>query len=153
MKTLQYFCFILVFPVLLAVSCSHPKMTVKEVMDNTITKLYQTKNYLQLSKLDNDQVMALFSKDEKEALATQHWSFDVNEPVMVSVMRSSNQKIVPFWLTEKGFHKTDLTMKNEQTVYEVWQKSFDAGHVGLGVDGFEQNLGMHYFVSVAPLNN
>jgi len=152
MKTLRYFCFILIVPALLVVSCSHRARTVKEVMDHAIAKLYQTKDFAQLSNLDYNQVMALFSKDEKEALATQHWSFDVNQPVMVSVMRSAKQTVVPFWLTEKGFHKTNLTMKNEQTVYEVWQKSFDAGHVGLGVDGFDQELGMHYFVSVAHLN-
>lgn len=121
-------------------------------MDNAIARLYKTMDEKQLAALDNDQVMALFSKDEKEVLSTKHWSFDVNVPVTVSVMRSEKQKIVPFWLAESGFKKTSLTMKNEQTVYEVWQKSFDSGHVGLGVNGFDQDLGMHYFVSVAPQN-
>jgi Predicted phosphohydrolases len=107
-------------------------------------------DYKQLSQLTNEQVMALFSPEEKEALATQHWSFDVNLPVIVSVMVSEKLKIEPFWLKEKGFQKTSLTMKNEQTVYDVWQKSFKAGRVGLGVNGFDQDLGMHYFVSVAP---
>jgi hypothetical protein len=133
-------------------SCKHEVKSVKAVMDDVITKLYQTSDEKQLAALNNDLVMALFSKDEKEALATQHWSFDVNVPVVVSVMRSAEQKVIPFWLPESGFRKTDLTMKNEQTVYEVWKKSFDAGHVGLGVNGFDQELGMHYFVSVAPQN-
>ena len=42
-------------------------------------------------------------------------------------------------------------MKNEQNTYEVWQKSFDKGTVGLGINGFE-NFSYHYFVSVAPQN-
>lgn len=109
-------------------------------------------DYRQLSKLTNEQVMTIFSPDEKEALATQHWSFDVNVPVVVSVMVSEKQNVLPFWLTEKGFRKTNLTMKNEQTVYDVWQKSFKAGRVGLGVNSFDQELGMHYFVSVASEN-
>ena len=99
--------------------------------------------------MDYDKVFSLFSEDEKEVLATRHWMFDVNVPVVVSVMRSTEQKIVPFWLPEKGFVKTDMTMKNEQTTYEVWQKSFNAGTVGLGINGFE-NYPLHYFVSVAP---
>lgn len=121
-------------------------------MDNTIEQLYNSFDFKQLSKLDNESVMAIFSPAEREALATQHWCFDVNTPVVVSVMVSEKLKVVPFWLTEKGFRKTNLTMKNEQTIYDVWQKSFDAGRVGLGIDSFDQDLGMHYFVSVTPEN-
>jgi hypothetical protein len=134
-------------------SCSRTEKSdrsVKEVMDDVITKLYRTKDAKQLVTLDNEQVMALFSNEEKQVLSTKHWMFDVNVPVVVSVIRSAEQKVVPFWLTENGFQKTDLTMKNEQTIYEVWQKSYGEGRVGLGVNGFDQELGMHYFVSVTP---
>ncbi len=133
----------------LLVSCTQNPGTVKEVMDKTITQLYKTMNARQLQKLNNDQVMKLFSSDEKEVLSTRHWMFTVNVPVIVSVMRSNEQKIIPFWLTKSGFVKTDRTMKNEQTTYEVWQKAFKAGPVGLGVNGFE-NFMLHYFVSVTP---
>jgi hypothetical protein len=151
MKKQHYTRLIGVLVVVLFISCAPRKViSVKEVMDNTIAKLYKTMDYKQLSKLTNEQVMTIFSPDEKEALATQHWSFDVNVPVVVSVMVSEKQNVLPFWLTEKGFRKTNLTMKNEQTVYDVWQKSFKAGRVGLGVNSFDQDLGMHYFVSVAP---
>jgi predicted phosphodiesterase len=77
--------------------------------------------------------------------------FDVNVPVIVSIMRSEEQKIIPFWLIPSGFVKTDKTMSNEQITYEVWQKKFEAGHVGLGINGFEDYM-LHYFVSVAPVN-
>jgi hypothetical protein len=151
MKTKQYAILIGILVVALFISCAPKEVpSVKEVMDNTITRLYKTMDYKQLSQLTNEQVMALFSSEEKEALATQHWSFDVNVPAVVSVMVSEKLKVEPFWLVEKGFRKTNLTMKNEQTVYDVWQKSFKAGRVGLGVNGFDQDLGMHYFVSVAP---
>jgi hypothetical protein len=66
-------------------------------------------------------------------------------------MRSKKQKIIPFWLKSNDFKKTDLTMKNGQTTYEVWQKSFEAGKVGLGINGF-RNYGYHYFVSVGAKN-
>ena len=115
---------------------SIPKQTVKEMMDQAVTHLYKTKSEQQLASLTNDQVMLLFNKQEKQVLATKYWMFDVNVPVVVSVMRSTEQKIVPFWLVPAGFEKTSKTMKNEQVTYEVWQKKFNAGHVGLGINGF-----------------
>ena len=124
-------------------------ISVKDVMDKTISGLYQKMSAKELTGLDNNQIMALFSDQEKQVLSTRHWMFAVNVPVVVSVMRSAKQETVPFWLTNSGFVKTALTLKNEQTTYEVWQKSFDAGAVGLGVNGFE-DYQLHYFVSVAP---
>lgn len=127
------------------------EQTVKDVMDQAVTKLYKTRSEKQLDSLTNDQIMALFNDQEKQVLATEHWMFDVNVPVVVSVMRSTKQTSAPFWLVSAGFVKTNKTIKNEQAVYEVWQKKFDAGHVGLGVNGFEDYM-LHYFVSVAPQN-
>ncbi|HEX5154683.1 MAG TPA: metallophosphoesterase family protein [Parafilimonas sp.] len=124
---------------------------VKDVMDQTVTKLYKTMSEQQLDSLTDGQVMALFNEEEKNVLATKHWMFDVNVPVVVSVMRSTEQKTVPFWLAPAGFVKTNKTMKNEEVTYEVWEKNFDAGHVGLGINGFEDYM-LHYFVSVAPQN-
>lgn len=131
------------------VSCKGDEKSVKDVIDSKISYLYRTMDSKELMSLDYDKVFSLFSEDEKEVLATRHWMFDVNVPVVVSVMRSEEQKIVPFWLSDNGFVKRDLKMKNEQTTYEVWQKSFGVGTVGLGINGFE-NYPLHYFVSVAP---
>ena len=130
---------------------SDQEQTVKEVMDQTVTKLYKTMSEKQLDSLTDNQVMALFTDKEKKVLATKHWMFDVNVPVVVSVMRSTEQKTVPFWLAPAGFVKTNKIMKNEQATYEIWQKKFNTGHVGLGVNGFEDYM-LHYFVSVAPQN-
>ncbi|MDP2337369.1 MAG: metallophosphoesterase family protein [Bacteroidota bacterium] len=142
---------VLYFLVTMLVSCTPKEQTVKSVMDQTIARLYKAMDEKQLSGLDNDKAMALFSENEKQVLSTRHWMFTVNVPVTVSVMRSTEQKIVPFWLSESGFKKTDLTMNNEQVTYEVWQKSFVAGQIGLGINGIE-NYSLHYFVSVAPQN-
>lgn len=128
-----------------------PDMMVKEVMDKTVTSLYKTMSESELDSLNNEQVMGLFNDQEKQVFASKHWMFDVNVPVTVSIMRSTEQKIVPFWLAPEGFVKTNFTITNEKITYEVWQKEFEAGHVGLGVNGFE-NYSLHYFVSVAPRN-
>ena len=124
---------------------------VKDVMDRVVTELYQTKSESELSGLDYNQVMDLFSEKEMQVLATRHWTFDVNVPVVVSVMRSERQKTVPFWLSENGFQKTEMVLNHEHATYEIWQKPFDAGVVELGVSGFE-NYGFHYFVSVGAQN-
>jgi acid phosphatase type 7 len=133
------------------ISCSKNEASVKDVMDRVVTELYQTKSESELSGLDYNQSMSLFSEQDLQVLSTRHWMFDVNVPVVVSVIRSTEQKTVPFWLIASGFKKTEMTMNNEHVTYEVWQKSFKKGTVGLGINGVE-NYSLHYFVSIAPQN-
>jgi len=133
----------------LLASCAQKPATVKSVMDRVITNLYETKSQQELNKLDNEQILQLFSQQERQVLATKYWCFDVNVPVVVSVLRHEGQKIVPFWLKESRFVKTGLTANNEHDTYEVWQKKFDAGRVELGINGFDKHR-PHYFVSVGP---
>ncbi|MBZ5857722.1 purple acid phosphatase family protein [Flavihumibacter profundi] len=131
-------------------SCKTPdNRSVKQVMDNKITELYASKTESELAALDYQQAKALFSPADLKILGSRHWMFEANVPVTVSVFRSKKQEIVPWWLAENGFTKTRLSVKNEHTEYEIWQKAFPAGHVGLGIDGFENN-GLHYFVAVQP---
>ena len=128
-----------------------PEKSVKDLMDNAISHIYSTMDSKAIESIDQEKAMKLFDENELKVLATRHWVFNTNVPVVVSIMRSTRQKIMPFWLESSGFEKTGLTMKNEQNTYEVWQKSFDKGTVGLGINGFE-NFSYHYFVSVAPQN-
>ncbi|MCE1197362.1 MAG: metallophosphoesterase family protein [Marinilabiliales bacterium] len=125
---------------------------VKSVMDRVIADLYKNSDKIDLMKLDGANILDLFTPEEKEILATTHQILHVNVPVIVSVMQNRSQKRVPFWLPQKGFTKTSLSMNNTQTTYDVWQKKFPAGDIGLGVDGFENGLALHYFVSVRPVN-
>ncbi|ULQ52137.1 purple acid phosphatase family protein [Flavihumibacter fluvii] len=131
-------------------SCNTPdNRSVKQVMDNKITELYASKTEAELAALDYPQAKALFSPADLNILGSRHWMFEANVPVTVSVFRSKKQVMVPWWLAENGFTKTRLSVKNENTEYEIWQKAFPAGHVGLGINGFE-NYGLHYFVAVQP---
>jgi len=151
MNYLKILLFLLILVAGNACSEKHSASSVKEIMDKTITRLYATMDEKALASITNEQSMSFFTKDELQVLATRYWYFDVNVPVIVSVMRSTEQKNVPFWLVASGFKKTGMTMKNEMVTYEVWQKKFGAGTVGLGINGFE-NYRLHYFVSVAPAN-
>ena len=145
----------MIFTLIALFGCVHApeqnELSVKNVIDNTITELYSTQTEDELMALTYQQADALFSEKERQTLATKYWMFDTNVPVIVSVIRSIKQEITPFWLLENNFTKTDMRLRNEMSNYEVWQKNFDAGRIGLGINGFE-NFGLHYFVSVAPQN-
>jgi len=122
--------------------------SLQETMDGIVTRLYAELDREALSALTHESVLDLVTDEERAVLATKYWYFNVNVPVVVSVIRNVDQPVVPFWIEEAGFAKTDLTVKDtEDWGFEVWQKAFDAGPVELGINGF----GMHrtvYFVCV-----
>jgi len=132
-------------------SCTDNNRSVKNVIDDTVTEMYKTMSREELNSLTIEKVTALFNEQDLEILATKYWVFDVNVPAVVSVMREKGQKITPYWLDKYGFIKTKMVVKNELNTFEVWQKEFPTGSVGLGMNGFD-GYGRHYFVSVQPVN-
>ena len=141
---------------ILVIGCSHDASkktgSVEEVMNNVITKLYSELTEDELNSLKYDDALSFFNEKEIDILSKRHWVFKVNTPVVVSVMRSNRQDVVPFWLERSGFIKTKLEMRNDNQSYEIWQKNFEAGNVELGINGFE-NFTYHYFVSVDPVDS
>ncbi|GAB3936639.1 purple acid phosphatase family protein [Larkinella terrae] len=139
--------------ILLGTSCrtdSQPANTsVKTVMDDAVTRLYQTLKPEQLDTISQSYVLGFLTEAEKKVLATQYLTFEVDVPVTVSLMRHQDQKVLPFWLENSGFKKTDLVVKNEEYTYEVWQKAFDAGKIELGINGFDKHRPV-YFISIGP---
>lgn len=126
-------------------------LTVKNVLDGAVTRLYDKLAPSELDTVSDAYIRAFLTSEEKEVLASQFWKFRTNVPVTVSLMRDTVQKIVPFWIAESGFKKTGLYVKNESYTYEVWQKNFDQGEIGLGINGFDKHRPV-YFISVAPQN-
>lgn len=135
------------------VGCTHqPRLedlTVKSVMDSVVTRIYAQWDSRLIDALDQSRVLKFVGPEERAVLAKNYWRFRVDVPVVVSIMRDSAQASVPFWLVEDGFKKTALKVRNAQYTYEVWQKSFPAGDVGLGINGFDKHRPV-YFVGVAP---
>ncbi|WP_332368506.1 hypothetical protein [Spirosoma telluris] len=129
-----------------------PKHGVKAVMDGVVTRLYKTYQPQQLDTIQQNFVLSVLTDQEKNVLATQYWTFRANVPVVVSLMRDQEQKVLPFWLKDSGFRKTELVVKNEEYTYEVWQKTFDAGVVSLGINGFDKHRPV-YFISVKALHS
>ena len=126
-------------------------ISVKQVMDDLITRLYKEVPEEKYNSIDEDFILDFLDEKEENILATQYQYFKVNVPVKVSLMRSKNQKIVPFWLEKSGFVKSDGIVRNEVYEYEIWQKEFDAGKVNLGINGFDMHRTV-YFISVGPIN-
>ena len=126
---------------------AHAEPSLEETMDGIVTRMYAGFDEKSLSSVTHESALRLVTAEERKVLATRYWHFDVDVPVVVSLLRTVNQPVLPFWIEEAGFKKTDLVVKNEMWSYEVWQKKFDAGRVELGINGF----GMHrsvYFICV-----
>jgi acid phosphatase type 7 len=135
----------------LQLACSSEKQSVKSVMDVVVTRLYETMNEAELNALDDAKILELLTEDEKQILSTKYWSFNVNVPVVVSVMHHKDQRVVPFWLVPSGFEKTEMSVRNQQYNYEIWQKEFPSGRVELGINGFDKHRPV-YFVGVGAKN-
>ncbi len=136
-------------PVPVVRASQFPAGPVQEVMDGIVARLHAQKSLDEMRALDDARVMAFITPEERDTLATKYWCFDANVPVIVSVLRDEAQKVVPFWMAEEGFAKTALEVRNAKYAYEVWQKTFPAGRVGLGINGFEKHR-PHYIVAVRP---
>jgi hypothetical protein len=122
--------------------------TVEEAMDSLVARLYAQKDPAALAALDEATLLNFITPEERNILATRYLHFDVDKPAVVSVLRETGQATVPFWLEAAGFAKTSMVVTNTGNWrYEVWQKTFDAGHVGLGINGFDKHR-PHYFVTV-----
>lgn len=135
---------------LLCLAKSHAaEPTVTGTMDTIVSRMRAALGPEELLQLDAPAVQRFITAEDRNILATQYWHFDVNVPVVVSVMRDGKQAEVPFWLPTAGFQKTALTVANEDYEYEVWQQHFAAGRVGLGINGYTQHR-PHYFVCVGP---
>ncbi len=126
--------------------------SIETTMDGIVTRLNKGLSKEELNTLDQNFILDLIRDEEKESLSSNYWRFNVNVPTVVSVMRDQEQQVVPFWLVESGFQKTDMTVSNSMFNYEVWQKVFPAGQIGLGINGFDKHRPV-YFISIAPQNS
>ncbi len=127
--------------------------TIKEVMDDVITRLYDQVPAKRYDSIDDAFMLHFLNENEKKLLATRYLYFTVNVPVTVSLMRHTQQKVIPFWLTGAGFVKTNQIVKNaEGYEYEVWEKKYAEGNIELGINGFDKHRPV-YFIAVSPQNS
>ena len=96
-----------------------------------------------------DELLARLERSERAALGEGYVRFQVDRPVVVDVAAPIDS--IPFWLADRGFQETDLSLVNPDTRWKVYQKSFDRGSIGLGVNGLDRSPAAHYVVFVRPL--
>jgi len=125
----------------------HP--SVHDTVAGVIDRMKTTIPVESLKTLSLEQVEGLLTDEEKHVLATEHLSFDINVPVDLYVVRDVRIGNEPFWFKQDGYEQTPFRMKVDDKEFDVWKKSFEAGHVGLGVNSLT-GAGDHYFVLLKP---
>lgn len=94
-------------------------------------------------------VEAALTGDEREILGGHHLTFEVDQPVTVTVLRDPAFGADPFWLRDRGFRDTGVTVGTGAGPFAAWERSFPAGEVGLGINSLRGG-GNHYVVAVRP---
>src|SRR6185369_11864775 len=128
---------------------SHP--SVHDTVAGIIERMRRELSYADMRALTLARVERFLAPQERQILGAEHISFSVNVPIRVSVIRNIKSEL-PYWLQERNFRPTYFRMHVAGDEYDVWQKEFAAGWVGLGVNSLRGG-GNHYFVSVAPIND
>lgn len=104
-----------------------------------------------LKALTPYRVEQFLTEEEKHVLGTQHIRFNVNVPVVVSIFRDRSLNSEPFWIRENDFKLSGLTFDTGQVQFDVWQKSFPTGEIGLGICSLAGG-GTHYLPVLSPQN-
>lgn len=124
----------------------HP--SVHDTVQGVIERMKQTLSMEELRKMTPAQAEKFLTEKEKEILGSEHISFKVDVPVAVKVVRAQEGR-TPFWLQARGFQKQEVSWREAGRALEVWEKEFEPGWVGLGVNSLTGG-GAHYFVTIAP---
>ena len=93
-----------------------------------------------------DLILKALLVNERAALAHGYLRFHVDVPVVVDV--AVPIETIPFWIDDQRFQPTDLTLKNSDTSWRVYRKTFGSGMIGLGVNGLDRKPLTHYAVFV-----
>jgi hypothetical protein len=144
MKTCAFFVFVTLPLSVFAHVADHP--SVFDTTEGLLLRLVQQYDARALAALSEADVLRFMTDDERHILGEQHWTFDVDVPVVVYVIRDKVAGDV-FWLYDQDWRKTDLTCRVGRKGFNVWKKSFPAGTIGLGVNSLD-GRGDHYFVAV-----
>jgi hypothetical protein len=96
-----------------------------------------------------DLILPQLKPHERAELAHAYLRFQVNTPVVVDLVVPA--ETTPFWLRDLRFQPTDLTLKNSDTSWLVYRKTFGTGVIALGVNGLDRKPLAHYAVFVRPV--
>lgn len=125
--------------------------SVHDTIATIVERLRDTLPHDKLVNLTAGELLDELTDEEKDILATEYLSFDVNVPVVVTVLHDVRLPDAPFWLVDGSYTKVDGEVVIAGRKFDLWQRAFDAGTVGLGVSSIS-DAGEHYVVAVRPAN-
>ena len=98
-----------------------------------------------------DLILRQLKWRERADLARCYLRFQVDTPVVVDVAVPA--ETVPFWIGDLQFRPTELKLKNSDTSWKLYRRVFEAGVIGLGVNGLDRRPLAHYAVFVRSRNH
>ncbi|MCL4691470.1 MAG: metallophosphoesterase [Candidatus Hydrogenedentes bacterium] len=128
----------------------HP--SVHDTVASIVERFRETVPPEDLPGMTAEQALALLTEEERDILGSEHITFTVDVPVVVSVYRDVMQGEVPFWLKDRAFETVSGKVTVEDETFEIWSKAFPVGDIGLGVNSIS-GAGDHYFASIAPASS
>ena len=126
--------------------------SIHDVVSGIQHRLRDTIPSEELISMKFDDVLSFITAEEREALSTVYLTFEVNTPVVLSVISEVRLESEMFWLRDRNFTKTDMEVRVDRRMFQVWQKTFEAGHIGLGANSLS-GAGEHYFVTLKPVDS
>lgn len=127
----------------------HP--SVHDTAQNVIERIRKSGKAHQALKWKAADAERILTQEEKEILGTEHIRFQVDAPVKVLVIRGKDPSEDLFWLSARGFRKSNIEWTENKVKLASWEKEFPAGEIGLGVNSLTGG-GSHYVVVVIPRN-
>lgn len=121
--------------------------SIHDTVAGFLERIKHALSHEELVALTAERAEKLLTEEEKSALATDYLVFRVDTPVILSIVRDARLKDEPFWLNKREFKLTDLEVTVGTRRFDVWEKRFDAGEIGLGVNSLSGG-GEHYFVAI-----
>jgi hypothetical protein len=124
-------------------------LSVHDTVAGITQRLRQTYHPEELKHITRPQVESSLTSEDLHALATAHITFEINTPATVLILHDASLGNDPFWLQSEHFENTGDTWEILDEKFQIWQKSFPAGTVGLGVNSISGG-GEHYLIALKP---
>jgi len=124
----------------------HP--SIHDTVVGVLERMQDSFTSQEMRALGQSDIVEFMTEEERHILGENYITFETSIPIVVSVMVDRNERRVPFWLEDRGFVESDDLVEVGGARFEVWERVFDAGLVGLGVSSLTG--GDHYFLAVRP---
>ncbi len=96
-------------------------------------------------------LLAKLTSSERSALGRDWIRFQINRPAIIEVAALDGS--APFWLAEQGFRDAGQTLNHPEGTFRLYRKTWQAGWVGLGVNGLDASPPAHYAAFIRPLDS